>query len=275
MRGFEKTGYIRVGIDELDLNKTLVRGQTFGWQYDKEQSVWARPLLGRMVALRQHDSFIEINQPELAEDISNYLDIQLEYNKIIQKSNDKGFIDKVIEYGRGIHILRQSFYETAVVFILSSCNTMIRIENLRERMCRTYGKEVEADGYSGYTFPSVDEIYNGGIDKIDSMGMGFRADYIKYALEIFKKYGEERFKELSDGQLYEVLLRLPGVGPKIASCIMLFGDHRLDMFPVDTHISKIIEREMNGIYNKCKYKPYNGIIQQYMFYFDTNKGEQI
>lgn len=261
---------IKISKHELNLDKTLVLGQVFGWEKDTVTGNWYRPLFNRMVVLNQKEDYIELNDESITEDIQDYLDIDMRYNEIITNENESEYMRNVINMGRGIHILKQDLFEVTITFMISSCNNMRRINSIVKNLCRTYGDKVEYSGYVGYTFPSVERIYEVGIDKIDGLGMGFRAKNIKIALEIFKIHGDKKFKELNDAQLYNKLQQIPGIGPKIASCIMLFGDHRLDSFPIDTHINRIIAEKCNGIYDFNRYRPYNGIVQQYMFYSDTN-----
>ena len=261
---------IYIQKDELDLDKTLVLGQVFGWEKDIKTGCWYKPLFNKMVVLKQHSEYIELNDNTLEEQIIQYLDIDTQYNDIINIDSNDTYIKYAAEQGRGIHILRQDFFEVTITFMISACNNMKRINNIVKAICRQYGDKVEYGKYCGYTFPTVEQIYEKGVEHIYELGMGFRAKNIEVALEIFKIHGDKKFKALDDNQLFGKLNQIPGIGPKVASCIMLFGDHRLNTFPVDTHIRNIINTHCNGVYEMGKYDPYNGIIQQYMFYVDTN-----
>ncbi|MGN0349406.1 MAG: DNA-3-methyladenine glycosylase family protein [Roseburia sp.] len=261
---------LEVSRTEFDLRKTLVLGQAFGWHYDEKQDVYYKGLFGSLLAVRQEEDGLYINQPKRIEEVRDYFDLNLSYNRILDGMKTNGYIKAVMEKGRGIHILKQDMFEMIVTFTISSCNNMRRINNSVLRICEAYGKKVEADGYMAYTFPTAADIKEKGTELLKDMGLGYRCAYIEKETEHFCQADANALRDLDDMALYKELTGLSGVGDKVASCIMLFGAHRLDAFPVDRHIKRALE-EMTGCkYDRRQYAPYNGLVQQYIFYDRTN-----
>ena len=106
-------------------------------------------------------------------------------------------------------------------------------------------------------------------EQMDACRLGYRAKYVRRLGEIFA-LGEltvEGLSALTDKELLETLLGLYGVGVKVASCTALFGFHRLDLFPRDVWINRVLEERYPQGFPYEEYAPYNGIMQQYLFYF--------
>ena len=189
-----------------------------------------------------------------------------------------------IEYGQGIRILNQDLWETIISFIISANNNIPRIKGIIERLSKKYGKEISWKNEKYYTFPTVNELKDVTIQEYRKLGLGFRDvrlyETTKMILE--KQVDIDKLKENPNTrEVRNELLKLSGVGPKVADCILLFSDlKRFDVFPIDVWVGRV----MNDLYIKNpdekkvskkqieriakeKFGDLQGLAQQYLFYW--------
>ena len=219
------------------------------------------------------------------EDIcKNYFDLNRDYEEIKNKlSKIDEFMAQSISYGEGIRILNQDLWEMIISFIISANNNIPRIKGIIERMSKKYGEEIEFRGKKYYTFPTIEALKNASKEELRTLGMGFRDKYIYETTKIIaeKQVDLESLKNKETKQAREELLKLNGVGPKVADCILLFSTlKRLDVFPIDVWVRRV----MNDLYihnedetkvskkqienlAKEKFGELEGIAQQYLFYW--------
>ncbi len=188
-----------------------------------------------------------------------------------------------IEYGCGIRILNQDLWEVIISFIISANNNIPRIKGIIERICKSYGREIIWNGKKYYTFPTIEELSKASVADLRNLGLGFRDTRVYETTQIFltgKVKLEDLIKEKDTKKVKEKLLELPGVGPKVADCIMLFGMKRYEVFPIDVWVrrvmnelyiknedeTKVKQKEIEKL-AKDKYKNLAGIAQQYLFYW--------
>lgn len=256
----EKTPYFDVG-------QTLNCGQVFrykenGGGYD----VFA--LDHRAVIEEKKDRYIF--DCDNAEFFKTYFDFDTDYGFIQSKVSDKGLLSSAIEFGRGIHILRQDPMETVFSFLISQNNHIPRIKGIIERMCAGLGEDM--GGY--HAFPTLGALANAGEKYYASIGAGYRASYLDRTAKRLLTTDISAFSELSTADLRSALMALHGVGRKVADCILLFGFNRFDVFPVDTWIKKVFEEEYPGVPAEKlsallveRYGEYAGFVQQWLFYY--------
>lgn len=217
--------------------------------------------------------------------VNEYFDFHRDYYKIQENLSE---IDEPlktsIQYGKGIRILNQDLWETIISFIISANNNIPRIKGIIERLSQQYGKPIVWRNQIYYTFPTPEALAKASIADLRTLGLGFRDKRVYETTKIIinKQVDLEKLKqEKNKKKIREILLTLPGVGPKVADCIMLFSTLKcLDVFPVDVWVRRV----MNELYfqlpeeNKLKreqieklaYEKYGnlaGIAQQYLFYW--------
>lgn len=218
----------------------------------------------------------------LADDIEyfeNYFDLKRNYGLIQEKIhllNDE-FISKVAKIGKGIRILNQSKRETAYSFIISQNNNIPRIKGSIEKLCTALGEKKFFDGKEYYAFPTDDKISGQDLEFFKSIGLGYRDNYIKrFSQSLVNGFDLDSLSTLSTANLTKELLKIHGVGKKVADCITFFGYNKTDSFPVDTWIEKIYlenlggtkkSRELISTELSLKYGELSGFIQQYLFYY--------
>lgn len=201
----------------------------------------------------------------------NYFDLANNYEEIIAKINQENDISYATEYGKGIRIVRQNIFETIINFIISANNNIPRIKGIIDKLCNSIG--AECMGY--HAFPTISEMVNAGREFYNSIGTGYRADYLYSSACMINEGFDLNIDNMDTSTAKKHLMKLKGVGPKVADCILLFAYHRMDVFPVDTWITKIYMQECkicanNNTMNKYlvdKYGDLSGYVQQYLFYY--------
>lgn len=241
-----KDKYITINIDtqELNLDKTLNCGQAFRWNKDKNNN-WIGVIGNKIWILKQHNNYIETNICEEDKEILiNYFNLDMNYNKEIEKLNLDDFALKAYEIGKGIHILRQDLFETMVTFLMSSCNTMQNIRNILNKLCKAYGNQLKTnwkdESFVAYEFPTLKQLSNISEDEFRQLNMGFRA---KYLVEMIKELNKDttllsKIYQSTYRDSINILIYFPGIGKKVANCISLFALHHIEAFPIDVHIKK-------------------------------------
>lgn len=183
------------------------------------------------------------------------------------------FLTEAAEYGRGIRILMQDPWEMLITFIISQRKNIPAIKSCVEAICRKFGRRIEdekAEGGFYYAFPTPDELSGASEEELRSCSLGYRAPYIKAtATEIAGEYYFvlDSLLLAENEDLLGVLKGFTGVGTKVANCISLFGYHRIDAFPIDVWISRILEEHYPNGFPFERYKGFAGIMQQYMFFY--------
>lgn len=173
--------------------------------------------------------------------------------------------------GDGIRILRQDPWEMLITFILSQRKTIPAIRQCVEKLCALAGKRLSVKGLPDdtplYGFPSPKVLARLSLEEILSTGAGYRASYLLETARMAAAGAPlSTWRDLPDEVLLQRLLAFPGVGIKVATCVMLFGFHRLHICPVDVWMERIIRERYGGIDPFPAYGAYGGIYQQYMFY---------
>ena len=262
-------------------------GQCFRWNQEADESytgVFENNVLN--VTLKNGQIVFQgICDGNMQEIVTRYFDLDRDYRKI-QESLSK--IDEPlktsIQYGKGIRLLNQDLWETIISFIISANNNIPRIKGIIERLAKNYGNKIEWKDKIYYTFPTPQQLAKASVTDLRALGLGFRDQRVYETTQMIlsKKVDLPKLsKETDSKKIREILLTLPGVGPKVADCIMLFSTLKcLDVFPVDVWVRRV----MNELYfqlpeeknlkreqiEKLAYEKYGnlaGIAQQYLFYW--------
>lgn len=218
---------------------------------------------------------------------AEYFDLKRDYKSICDSALKSGYpvLTRSATLGKGIRILNQDKIETLFSFIISQNNNIPRIKGIIERLCTALGERKEFDGQVYYAFPTVQKMSEMDEDFYKSIGLGYRAGYIKkLADDIVQGLDINAFSKLDTNTLKTRLTQLYGVGPKVCDCVALFGFHRSDSFPVDTWIAKVYEQDFYGTLKDRKkisewfvksYGENAGYFQQYLFYYKRSLEEKV
>ena len=205
-------------------------------------------------------------------------DIMNARSDILSRS-DNPALAKAIEFGKGIRILRQEKWETLCSFIISQNNNIPRIRGLIGTISKNLGKQIECSSELSeragevYAFPTPEAVVSAGVDALREMKFGFRAPYIFDAAEKVAS-GELDLdavaKAATTAEAAEMLMKVKGVGPKVAACTLLFGFDRTDAFPIDVWVKRVIEKYFPAPFNAASLGKYAGLAQQYLFYYERS-----
>ena len=262
-------------------------GQCFRWNKQKDGS-YTGIFKQNVVNVKKADNkiiFRGICKENIKDECIKYFDLNTNYDNIKSKlSNVDNYLKTSIEYGEGIRILNQDLWETLISFIISANNNIPRIKGIIERISKSYGEKIVWDKAEYYTFPTPQELSKASVEDLRNIGLGFRDERVYETTKIINE-NPNKLKELEDekdvNKLREELLKFPGVGPKVADCVMLFSTlKKLEVFPIDVWVrrvmnelyiknddeTKINKKEIEEL-AKTKYGNLAGIAQQYLFYW--------
>ena len=206
-----------------------------------------------------------------------YFDMDGDYSACIRAIDPRdSYLMDAARFGSGIRILRQDLWEMIVSFIVSQQNNIRRIKKILELLSQRYGtKMTDLQGKEYYAFPKPEELAQADEDAFRACNLGYRSRYIKNTVNSVLS-GEadlEKIKGMCYQEARKELMKLSGVGEKVADCICLFALHHLEAFPVDTHIKKVLKKNYPQGFPFEKYKGSEGILQQYIFYYDPQHSE--
>ena len=184
------------------------------------------------------------------------------------------FLYEAAQHERGIRILKQDAWEALISFIISQNRNIPAIKASIEKLAERAGeRKTDSRGQEYYTFPTPEAIANMSEEALNECKLGYRDKYVRKAAQSVVN-GELDLDMIGVGSDDDVLAKLTGlygVGKKVASCMLLFGLHHLDAFPVDVWIKRVLETEYSDGYPYEEYSPYNGVYQQYMFAYYRNR----
>ena len=286
--------YILREQESFELYDIFECGQCFRWDKNQDGSytgVIKSGILNVKKDIEKNQIIIKgkIYDNENIENIvRNYFDLDTNYNQIKQILSQVDIhLEESIKFGNGIRILNQDFWETIISFIISANNNIPRIKKIIEKLSQKYGNEIEWDGKKYYTFPTPENLSKATAQDLRNLGLGFRDKRINKTTQMIflKEIDIDDISKIKDtNKLREELLKLDGVGSKVADCILLFALHRFDVFPIDVWVRRV----MNDLYihnedeekvkkedikklAKEKFKEYQALAQQYLFYWRRQK----
>lgn len=201
-----------------------------------------------------------------------YFDLSVSYSDYIARIDaDDDYLRSAAEFGRGIRILRQDTWEMIITFILSQQNNIPRIKGLIRTLSERYGRRKETPDKSVYyTFPEAEALSKATEQELRDLKLGYRSKYICGTAQMVAdgRIDLEALRSPDYAEARAELMRLPGIGGKVADCICLFALHQMDAFPVDTHIKKVMELHYPEGFPFERYRGCAGVMQQYIFYYD-------
>ena len=269
--------------DDFDLGKIADSGQCFRFNKCGEgsQEHYSVAALDKHVLVKKLDENryeFSCDQKEYDSFWKNYFDMDISYSDIrsrIDKTKDE-YLYNASEYGKGIRILRQDPWEMLISFIISQRKNIPAIKASIEKLCARAGNVIDEGEEFGkiYSFPTPEKIAALSMEQLSSCSLGYRDKYVhQAALDVASGAVDlKAWEKLSDEELMENLLKLFGVGVKVANCEILFGYHRLDAFPIDVWIKKVLDAHYQKGFAFESYAPFNGVMQQYLFFYSRTGG---
>jgi N-glycosylase/DNA lyase len=266
----------RLRIPLFSLKDTLECGQFF--RFTKVQDTYIVQSSNLIFSLRQEGEslFYEgVEEPFLVQ----FFRLDEDLDSIYEEIDKDPVIHQAIEKYRGMRLIRQDPWECLISFLCSSAKAIPHIRSMIEILCKTSGRKVFWGNYMGYGFPEPRCIKTPG--QLESVRAGFRTNYLLKASQCIDRNQLLSMRSLSYKEAREQLMRLSGVGKKVADCTLLYSLDFLEAFPMDTWIKKGLqkiyfkekkpgEKAMEGFVSD-HFGPYAGYAQLYLFHFWRNQ----
>ncbi|MEA4870622.1 hypothetical protein SDC9_116104 [bioreactor metagenome] len=263
---------ITINSPDFDPHKIAGSGQCFRLRPNAKGG-YTLVALGRVLRLQKtpESCALDCDQAEYESLWRGYFDMDTDYAAIRAKADPEDvFLQRACAYGRGIRMLQQDPWEMLVSFIISQRKSIPAIQYCIEALCLRYGDPVmDEDGERLSSFPPARRLAALDEREFLACSLGYRAKYLLAAASMVAsgKLDLKAIAALPDEALFSALLAVPGVGEKVANCVMLFGYHRLNRFPRDVWINRVEEREYGGAFPLERYSGDAGVLQQYIFYY--------
>ena len=245
---------------DFDPEQTLDCGQAFRWSKNADGS-FEGYFLNSYLKISQTDKecflFHDISENEFLDVWKDYFDFDTDYGELKRRFSEDSILSQACQFASGIRLLRQDAWECLCSFIISQNNNIPRIKGIISRLCEKFGG-----------FPDAAVLSKEDVESLAFLRAGFRAKYIEDAA-LKASSGEINLSETAGMELNEAekeLMKIKGVGPKVAACVLLFGMHRMDAYPVDVWIKRVLETFYPEGMPECT-KGFEGIAQQYLFHY--------
>ncbi|HJC13592.1 MAG TPA: 8-oxoguanine DNA glycosylase [Candidatus Agathobaculum intestinigallinarum] len=263
-------------IPDFDLDQIARSGQCFRFRPLGERH-YALVAGGRYLEVSQQEQTVRFDCPEDEFEAvwRLYFDLDADYGryKNAVAKRDK-YLQSAIAAAGGLRILRQELWETIVCFIISQQNNIARITKCVKNLCLLFGETCYNKSKQVYNvFPSAERLAACTADELAPIRLGYRAKYILAAARQVAS-GEvdlDAVRRMDYAHAKAELMRLTGVGVKVAECICLFALHHIDAFPIDTHIRQMLDAHYPKGFPLRRYKGFAGVMQQYAFYYELVK----
>ena len=274
---------MNIKVDNFNLKDTVTCGQIFRFNEEEDLS-YTVVLSDRVVNLKLEDDTLIVdsnNMENIEKVIKDYFDLDFDYDtlntKLIEIDSDNKII---IDACKGLKMINEPKVEVIISYILSSNNRVPQIRKALDNISERYGEKVIFRDKEYYLFPTVEKLKKVSIEEYRDCKAGFRD---KYIYEMINKIDSGDFDiniidNMDSIEAMEYLMKNNGIGEKVASCILLFGYHRFDVFPIDTWVKKYMKEKYNlekvpeiRNFMKEKYDKNSGLIIQYIFNYSRNK----
>jgi N-glycosylase/DNA lyase len=266
------------GFTVESLGETLEGGQSFIWNRLQENS-WVGVIGLTILKLRLTDNKLlwqSSNPQEFGhEQVSEYLWIDQSYNAAINQLpwRSDPVLHQCMKPLTGLRILQQPFDEVLFYFLLSPVKSIPQIKETGNQVAKEFGENL---GHGLYSFPGWEALSEITESKFRELKFGYRAKNIFGTAQFLKRRPDwfETVKSMPYMDARKEVMQLPGVGEKIADCVLLFGASKMESFPIDTWIDKVLTNRYNLIgwsqsqkldFARLHFGKFAGLAQQFFF----------
>ena len=268
-------------VHDYDLGATLDSGQAFRWRFVDGE--WQGTIGDRWTALRQDGETIHarcVSDPRGWRWLRDYLCLDHDLSQIVSTFPDDEPLRVAVAACRGLRLLKQDPWECLASFICSSSKQIVQIRQIVANLCDQYGIVLPADSACEWnSFPPAQRLAACDETELRECKMGYRAPYILGSAQMIRD-GEidlDSLAEMHCADARRELMRLPGVGRKVADCVLLFAYGFQDAFPIDVWIGRGLRelyfprrkptRKRLLEFTENHFGPYAGYAQQYLFHY--------
>lgn len=276
----------------FNLDSTLCCGQAFRW--DKRGKWWYGVVGQSAFKIRQNNDQLEFENAN-SRFVTNYFGLDNDLPKILLKIGKDEHIKQAVKAFYGLRILRQNPWECLISYICATYKNIKAIKQMLLNLSKKFGEKISFDAYMFYTFPTIEKLAKAKIGELADCGLGYRARYVAETAKIVYEtsFELERLRKLPYEKSKEEMLRFPGVGLKVADCVLLFSIGKFEAFPVDVWIRRVIlkyysnhfpnefiqkilnrkslidsEYEMLNSFGRSYFGEYAGYAQEYLYHYE-------
>ncbi len=261
----------------IDLDATLTSGQTFSWKRNADGR-WRGWIDGRPCLVWTQGDALRAVGPSLTHAaVTRYFGLDVPMREVFASFPSDPWLDRARAFAPGLRILRQEPWETLCNFISSSLKQIVQIQQINHDLRHAFGRQI---GEELYSFPDAARLALAPESQLRACRLGFRAKHLFTAARQIAS-GEvllERVATLPTVEAREELMRIRGVGAKVANCILLFAYGRIEAFPIDVWVERVLRRlyfndrpsvttERMRIFADRHFGPYRGYAQQFLFHW--------
>jgi N-glycosylase/DNA lyase len=259
--------------NSINLDLTINSGQVFLW--DRIGNTWFG-IDGEDLLVIKEEPFRIISSYE---NINKFFREDDNLDKILSEISKDYLVRKAVKQFNGLRLIRQNPFQCYISFICSSNSSIRNIKYMLKKLCRKFGSKLEFDKQQFFSFPASEKLANASNRDLLSCGLGFRAKYVKQAAKMVSK-GKIDFDSLKKENYklaLEMLKTVPGIGNKVADCILLFSLDKLESFPVDRWTQRILEKYYSKIFHDMEgksltEKKYSALHEKIVEYFGSYAG---
>ena len=268
----------------IDIDNSINSGQVFLWE--KDGTDW--------YGINGQD-VLKINKNGIVKSIrnskTNFFRKNDNMEEIIKSISEDKTVKKAVKEYEGLRLFRQDPFQCMISFIISSNSNIQKIKNSLEKITKKFGTQIKIQNKEFFLFPNPEKLANASIEEIKKCGVGYRAPFIKQASKmiVLKKINFKYLEKCDYQEAKKNICLIPGVGNKVADCILLFSLNKLEAFPLDTWMIKILEKYYSNQFNietktitEKQYQilhekivnyfgPYCGYAQQFLFKMEREK----
>jgi N-glycosylase/DNA lyase len=282
-------------LTPFDLEATLQCGQLFRWE--KREGWWYGTVGQQVFKVRQINNVLGFEGTNV-DFIRNYFRLDDNLPQIISEINRDSLIKRAIQASPGLRIVRQDPWECLISYVCATCKNIPSIRNMISELLKRFGDEIAFENHVSYAFPEPNVLANATLNELRKCKLGFRAKRVRDTARMAdcNKVDFEALKKVDYEMAKDELLQLSGVGNKVADCVLLFSLEKLEAFPVDVWLKRIVQKHYANHFDAsyiCKVsektslstKEYNrigsfareyfgkyaGYAQEYLFHFVRNK----
>ncbi len=255
----------------INIHETINSGQVFLWENYK--NTWFGIDGYNVIVVKQKPSKILT----LSKNTKNFFRSDDEFKKILKSISRDRIVKKAIKHYPGLRITRQDPFQCCISFIVSSNSNIPNIRMRLKKLCRKFGSRTKFEKREFFVFPRPERLANASLNDLNECGLGYRSKYVLDTSRAIAS-GEIDFGNLKKANYQtakESLLKLPGVGDKVADCIMLFSLEKLEAFPLDTWMIKILQKyytDKFSIEKTITGKRYENVHQEIIGHFGNYAG---
>jgi N-glycosylase/DNA lyase len=278
--------FAKIQAPDFDLEKTLDSGQVFHWE--KRGGGFVGAISDRAVFVEQANDVLKVRcggtpirspRRPLPGVVARYFALDHPLAQICGSFPKDPVMNAARDFCRGLRIIRQPKWECLATFICSSMKQVAHIRQISLALRKQFGEPCKLDSQLMYTFPPAYRLAQASEKELLECKLGYRAKNLRATARLISS-GQadlEAWSSLSDADLRKDLCALPGVGPKIANCVMLFAYERLRAFPIDVWIERVLRqhyfsrrRKMTAPrlrqFTESYFGEHGGYAQQYLFH---------